>query len=225
MRALEETILKHARLRPGSYLPLHFATNMSGTTDEPLRRFEHCLAQADAYLQLLIQQVVALESKPEMSHLVNKANEYLEAVKHSIVLLQIAKVCHSVSPFSSSFFCLSESHIHFQSIFPKMQNTAFPVTGLSAPIILHYSDPEVQTGIAYGSECRESVSSGDSMKSPASNSERSIVTVSSIPTVTVVGQSPMSPNEKNPVFISYSSSDDEQDFYDASEDFTEDGEK
>ncbi len=106
-----------------------------------------------------------------------------------------------------------------------MQNTAFPVHGLSAPIILHYSDPEVQTGIAFGSECRESVSSGEGKSPTRSNSERSIVTVSSIPTVTVVGQSPMSPNEKNPVFISYSSSDDEQDFYDASEDFTEEAEK
>ena len=38
--------------------------------------------------------------------------------------------------------------------------------------------------------------------------------------LSVVGQSPISPNEKkHPVFISYSSSDDEQHFYDASEDF------
>lgn len=110
------------------------------------------------------------------------------------------------------------------NLFRKLQNTAFPVTGLTAPIILHYSDPEVQTGIAYGSECRESVSSGESKSPPASSSERTIV-VTSVPTVTVVSQSPMSPNEKNPVFISYSSSDDEQDFYDASEDFTEEAEK
>lgn len=88
------------------------------------------------------------------------------------------------------------------------------MTGLSTPIILHYSDPEVQTGIAFGSECRESVSSGEEGKSPpATNNDRTVKVGTA-----VVGQSPISPNEKNPVFISYSSSDDEQDFYDASED-------
>jgi hypothetical protein len=60
--------------------------------DEPLHRFELRLAQADSYLQLLIQQVAAMESKPELADVVGKANEFLEAVKHSIVLLQIAKV-------------------------------------------------------------------------------------------------------------------------------------
>jgi hypothetical protein len=41
--------------------------------------------------------------------------------------------------------------------------------------------------------------------------------VNSVPSL--IAQSPTSPNEKNPVFISYSSSDDEQDFFDANEDF------
>lgn len=94
------------------------------------------------------------------------------------------------------------------------------MTGLTTPIILHYSDPEVQTGIAYGSECRESVSSGESKSPPAANISNERSANPTPVAVAIVGQSPVSPNEKNPVFISYSSSDDEQDFYDASEDFT-----
>ena len=59
----------------------------------PLHHFEQRLAQADVYLQMLIQQISGLEnSRPELNGIVTKANEFLEAIKHSIVLLQIAKV-------------------------------------------------------------------------------------------------------------------------------------
>lgn len=80
-----------------------------------------------------------------------------------------------------------------------------------SPVILHYSDPEIQTGIEYGAECTETASSASSKRPPV----RVVNSVSSL----IVAQSPMSPNEKSPVFISYSSSDDEQDFFDANEDF------
>lgn len=38
-----------------------------------------------------------------------------------------------------------------------MQNTAFPAPDVSAPVILHYTeqDPEIQIGIAIGSEAQE----------------------------------------------------------------------
>lgn len=88
---MEETILKHTRLRPLAYFP-HVFSEANVGVDEPLHRFELRLAQADSYLALLIQQVAAMESKPELAEVVGKANEFLEAVKHSIVLLQIAKV-------------------------------------------------------------------------------------------------------------------------------------
>ena len=77
VRALEDAILKHARIRPGSYLPLHlsgyntggFTAAGGGTGDrnllEPLAIFEQRLAQADSYLQMLLQQLGALEGKPE----------------------------------------------------------------------------------------------------------------------------------------------------------------
>ncbi|XP_021950667.1 oxysterol-binding protein-related protein 9 [Folsomia candida] len=182
VRALEETILKHTRLRPLAYFP-HVFSEANVGVDEPLHRFELRLAQADSYLALLIQQVAAMESKPELAEVVGKANEFLEAVKHSIVLLQIAK------------------------------NTAFPVATLASPVILHYSDPEIQTGIEYGAECTElAINSNKSSKVPPI---RVVKSMSS----SMIGQSPISPNEKSPVFISYSSSDDEQDFFDANEEF------
>jgi len=83
--------VKHTRLRPTNYLP-HVFADVNAMADEPLSRFEQRLAQADSYLQILIQQIAAMESKPELVDVVAKANEFLDAVKHSIVLLQIAKV-------------------------------------------------------------------------------------------------------------------------------------
>lgn len=102
------------------------------------------------------------------------------------------------------------------------QNTAFPVAGLSTPVILHYSDPEIQTGIAFGAECRESSAAAEGGAKSAASTILKMGQRIDAATI-VVGQSPISPNEKaNPVLISYSSSDDEQDFFDASEDvFTE----
>ena len=93
MRALEETILKQTRLRPSSFFQhVHHSDGSSTANEPPINKFEQRLSQADAYLQLLIQQISAMESRPELAEVVKKANEFLEAVKHSIVLLQIAKV-------------------------------------------------------------------------------------------------------------------------------------
>lgn len=85
------------------------------------------------------------------------------------------------------------------------------MTTIAAPVILHYSDPEVQTGIAYGAECTEGESSGLSQRLPLSRA------INAVPSM--LPQSPLSPTEKSPVFLSYSSSDDEQDFFDANEEF------
>jgi hypothetical protein len=94
-------------------------------------------------------------------------------------------------------------------------------------VVLHYSDPEIQTGIAFGSECQESSSSGPrprvgglgGIKSPSGGLLSS--STSTLASPVGLGQSPISPSEKTPVLFSYSSSDDEQDFYDA-EDFVDD---
>lgn len=82
-------------------MPHHFA-DLSTNVEEPLLRFEQRLAQADAYLEILIKQVAALEKRSECEEVVQKANEFLEGVKHSIVLLQIAKVCTN---FEFVYYC------------------------------------------------------------------------------------------------------------------------
>jgi len=90
VRALEDAILKHARLRP-SFKSHYFPTGGDAST-QPLLGFEQRLSQADVYLQMLIQQIGELEGRPELAGVVAKGNEFLSAIKHSIVLLQIAKV-------------------------------------------------------------------------------------------------------------------------------------
>lgn len=71
----------------------HVFSEAHQVANEPLNRFEQRLSQADSFLQILIQQIATMESRPELSEIVARANDFLEAVKHSIVLLQIAKVC------------------------------------------------------------------------------------------------------------------------------------
>ncbi|CAL4074848.1 unnamed protein product, partial [Meganyctiphanes norvegica] len=104
IRALEETILRHApsirRWDPSKPAPT-------------MADFDKKLTESDAYLQLMIDQTSSLEKyiavtedptdKARCQEVLTKANILLESVKHSIVLLQIAK------------------------------NTAFPVNGVYHP--------------------------------------------------------------------------------------------
>ena len=64
--------------------------------------FDKKLTETDAYLQILIDQVKAIETRIEsvseehekmrLCTIRDRANEMLESIKHTIVLLQIAKV-------------------------------------------------------------------------------------------------------------------------------------
>nr|CAD7201620.1 unnamed protein product [Timema douglasi] len=66
-----------------------------------IQDFDKKLVEADAYLQIIIDQVKALELRMEglsnhddkmrCQSIVNHANDMLDAIKHTIVLLQIAK--------------------------------------------------------------------------------------------------------------------------------------
>ncbi|CAK8676002.1 unnamed protein product [Clavelina lepadiformis] len=88
--ALEDTILRHS----------HFQID---TLPSPsLGEFDRRLAEADAYLQLLIENVKGIEKKvnglenetsdkQDMEGILITAQEMIEAVKKSIVLLQLAK--------------------------------------------------------------------------------------------------------------------------------------
>ncbi|XP_069673311.1 oxysterol-binding protein-related protein 9 isoform X2 [Periplaneta americana] len=91
IRALEDTILRHAhRMRWDPSKP-----------PPTVHEFDKKLVEADAYLQILIDQIKALEVKMDnMTDIIEKArcevihnhaNDMLESIKHSIVMLQIAK--------------------------------------------------------------------------------------------------------------------------------------
>ncbi|XP_015599080.1 oxysterol-binding protein-related protein 9 isoform X2 [Cephus cinctus] len=138
VRALEDTILRHSHAR------------WDPKKSPPKQDFDRKVAEADAYLQLLIDQIKLIEGKQKTvdegdeekqqryAAILTQANAMLNSVKHTIVQLQIAK------------------------------NTAIPVNGIYrgptepvhvAPTLTHVaageSESTVQIGIELGSECVE----------------------------------------------------------------------
>ncbi|XP_043502655.1 oxysterol-binding protein-related protein 9 isoform X1 [Polistes fuscatus] len=178
VHALEDTILRHSHAR------------WDPKKSPPKQDFNRKVAEADAYLQLLIDQIKIIETKQQSLETENEeiqesytailmqANAMLNSVKHTIVQLQIAK------------------------------NTAIPVNGIyrgpstdtmnSTPPINHVAviEPEstVQTGIELGSECTES----------------------RIPTLSNVVDNRDLPVPQ----FSYSSSDEDEDYYDAADELS-----
>ncbi|KAH7962537.1 hypothetical protein HPB52_016764 [Rhipicephalus sanguineus] len=97
VRALEDTILRHTLQRqPNTRL-----WDQTGIVAPTQHNFDTKLTEADSYLQLLIEQIRDLEysidkvadprEKVQLSGIGSNANALLETVKHTIVLLQIAK--------------------------------------------------------------------------------------------------------------------------------------
>ena len=86
--SLEDTIKRHSHH--------NFAVTKANFTD-----FEKSLAEADAYLQLMLTSVNQLQArmdslgpgseKDNIGHIISTAREMMEAVKKSVVLLQLAK--------------------------------------------------------------------------------------------------------------------------------------
>lgn len=123
IRALEDTILRHAYGYKSSN-----ALRLDVKPAPTIQDFDKKLAEADAYLQILIDQTKALEQrmipmsdsddKARCQAIWNHANNMLEQVKHTIVLLQIAK------------------------------NTAHPVNGTYQPVTVPDSSPkEITSGL------------------------------------------------------------------------------
>uniref|UniRef100_A0A1B6D0N0 Oxysterol-binding protein n=1 Tax=Clastoptera arizonana TaxID=38151 RepID=A0A1B6D0N0_9HEMI len=139
---LEDTILSHGfGYKSSSSLRLD-----AGKPVPTVQDFDRKLAEADAYLQILIDQTKALELRIEQmtdiddkrrsEAIWNHANNMLEQVKHTIVLLQIAK------------------------------NTAHPVNGTYQPISMANTSKEpnisgislasgLDVGIEVGTDCLE----------------------------------------------------------------------
>ncbi|XP_039276085.1 oxysterol-binding protein-related protein 9 [Nilaparvata lugens] len=123
IRCLEDTNLRHAfGYKSASTLRLD-AVKPAPT----IQHFDKKLTEADAYLQILIEQTKALEKrmgpmededKSRCEAILSHANIMLEQVKHTIVLLQIAK------------------------------NTAYPVNGTYNPSSVADSEKDSPTGIS-----------------------------------------------------------------------------
>ncbi|GIX97681.1 hypothetical protein CDAR_257191 [Caerostris darwini] len=108
IHALEDTILRHTQ----SY-SLQTKWN-EVCISSSLHDFDKKLTEADAYLQMLIDQITSLDitinnctsdaDRCLLSSIRDNANGVLEAVKHSIVLLQIAKnTTHPVNGVYTSY--------------------------------------------------------------------------------------------------------------------------
>lgn len=105
IHALEDTILRHTHSY--SFQARWEELNISSS----LHDFDKKLTEADAYLQVLIDQVMELDnvisnctSETDRNQLISikdNANNVLESVKHSIVLLQIAK--NTTNPVNGVF--------------------------------------------------------------------------------------------------------------------------
>ncbi|XP_014475737.1 PREDICTED: oxysterol-binding protein-related protein 9 isoform X1 [Dinoponera quadriceps] len=137
IRALEDTILRHSNARWDPKKSL------------PKQDFDRKVAEADAYLQLLIEQIKLIENKKsaaeedgekqkKYSAILLQANAMLNSVKHTIVQLQIAK--NTAIPVNGVYRGPSNS-IH---VTPPLSHVA-----ARAP------EATVQTGIELGSECVE----------------------------------------------------------------------
>ncbi|KAF6209182.1 hypothetical protein GE061_014927 [Apolygus lucorum] len=103
VRSLEDTILRHAY---GSRRRKTIDLNNIMKPQPTIEEFNKKLSEADAYLQLVIDQTQQVSGKMDSLHefedqarcsmIVTYANNMLEDAKHTIVLLQIAK--HTMDP-------------------------------------------------------------------------------------------------------------------------------
>ncbi|KAK9498170.1 hypothetical protein O3M35_004046 [Rhynocoris fuscipes] len=105
VRCLEDTIIRHAYgYKSQSSLLLDNKLSLT------IQDFDKKLAEADAYLQILIDQIKTLETRMSSFDveerqrgevICNHANGMLEQMKHTIVLLQIAK--NTAHPVNGSY--------------------------------------------------------------------------------------------------------------------------
>ncbi|CAO1403299.1 unnamed protein product [Diamesa serratosioi] len=104
VRALEDTILRNANRHQRLYDHQQNLQSMGGASTgkrSHLAHFDKKVSEADIYLQLIIDQTTKLEEKissledaeerEKYKALQEHTNQMLENIKHSIVLLQIAK--------------------------------------------------------------------------------------------------------------------------------------
>ncbi|XP_076276148.1 oxysterol-binding protein-related protein 9 isoform X4 [Lasioglossum baleicum] len=128
IRALEDTILRHSHAR------------WDPKKSPPKQDFNRKVAEADAYLQLLIDQIKVIETKQrnattedeekqeKYTAILTQANAMLNSVKHTIVQLQIAK--NTAIPVNGIYRGPTDS-IHVQSLSHAVVDRDLPVPQFS----------------------------------------------------------------------------------------------
>jgi len=184
IRGLEDTVLRHNQIKRRS-------ASHQRRVGVQMEDFDRKLSETDAYLQLLIDQNIALQDQADQSEEEGRKDQYLnltarvngmvETVKHAIVLLQIAKNASCPSEEATKEFSTSSA----------VDNR---VDGVAPS--------KVEDGVEEGSECSEPSGRNQTLNgSPRTNIKAHLQISSNIPAV------------------SYSSSDDDDDdFYDAQDD-------
>ncbi|ESP05462.1 hypothetical protein LOTGIDRAFT_181302 [Lottia gigantea] len=208
IEGLENTVLRHS----------HIATKNENQVQCRIEDFDNKLMETDAYLQLLIEQVETIEAKieacpdeasKEKYNLIKvTATDMIEAIKHSIMMLQISKESLKEPVINSAFTPITQTanFSHFGS--PKPGGTK---TSLSSENIDKTSDIVPEDTL---------VTSTTSVSLP----NLSTPVISSVVPVDGAGiaepivqselQIPLPIPETHPT-TSYSSSDDDDEFYDA----------
>jgi len=162
IRGLEDTVLRHNQLK-----------RRSGSTFKRqsvrMEDFDKKIAETDAYLQLLIQQNETLKekidtaedeaSRDQYKELAEKANDMIEAVKHAIVLLQIAK---NASHPTQGTVRVSASDASSSAVSRRIsedgQETSAIVHNTSGEFVPPTLDPlPILDGVEEGKECGEVV--------------------------------------------------------------------
>lgn len=111
MRHLEDTIARNThRYRAYGDAALQ-STSGSSSQNNYLNMFDRKVMEADTYLQMIIDQATKIEQqietmedaeeKEKYEELKDQTNAMLDNIKHSIVLLQIAKVLNSNQKWKS----------------------------------------------------------------------------------------------------------------------------
>lgn len=210
VRRLEDTIRRHANrnrmwdTQSNFYLGGYTTKDLSKRANH-LEILDRRISEADAYLQLMIEQInkiekriaeiTDLEEKTKCKLLQDNSNAMLDHIKHSIVTLQIAKnMAHPINGIYNGPVTSSNNSTKTESINDdEYEDGVLPSVGVAA----------IQSGIEFGSECNEA----NRLKTRSSISDVN----SKILTLTVPE-------------TSYSSSEGEDDFYDANDDpFTSQG--
>ncbi|XP_038068641.1 oxysterol-binding protein-related protein 9-like isoform X2 [Patiria miniata] len=195
VNALEETILKHSQ-------PARFGNKSRPRPKPTVQDFDRKLAESDAYLQILIDQVCAFEAriekledeaeKQKYEQLRAQAKAMIESVKQAIVLLQLAK--NTVNPVNGLVANEIDTTHHDNATDEPLDNQV----PLETQVVTQEVEPTQPspTSIESATECFE---------------ENNVLEPSTSPHPT-----PVIPRTEHIPALSYSSSDDE-DFYDADE--------